>query len=282
MRIAVASGKGGTGKTTLATNLAVAIGRLGIDTTYVDCDVEEPNGHIFLKPIVEETKSAGIPVPVVDGEACTGCGKCGEVCQYSAIVCINKKVLVFPDLCHGCGGCLRFCPEKAITERHKMIGSIERGASNGTRVLQGKLKVGEVLSPPVIRAVKKWIPNKGIVILDSPPGTSCPVIEAVKDTDFVLLVTEPTPFGLNDLKLAVSMTRELGPPMGVVINRCDVGDDEVEAYCLKEGIRVFLKIPDDKRVAKAYSRGDLLIDAVPGYAKRLHSLFIEIAKEVGQ
>jgi MinD superfamily P-loop ATPase len=260
----------------------VAVSRLGIDSTYVDCDVEEPNGHIFLKPTIEECWPVSIPVPAVDENGCTGCGRCDEVCQYSAIVCINNKVLLFPELCHGCGGCSRFCPENVITERGREIGSVERGASNGVRVVQGRLKVGEALSPPVIRAVKKGIPSEGIAVLDSPPGTSCPVIEATKESDFVLLVTEPTPFGLNDLKLAVSMTRELGLPTGLVINRCDVGDEGVEEYCSKEGIRVFLKIPDDKRVAKAYSRGDLLLNTVPGYEKGLSSLFVEIAKEMGQ
>lgn len=279
MRIAVASGKGGTGKTTLATNLAVTVARLGIETTYVDCDVEEPNGHLFLKPAIEETTPVGIPVPVVDEEVCSGCGKCGEVCQYSAIVCINKKVLVFPELCHGCGGCSRFCPDEAITEHPRDIGSVEIGASNGTHVIQGRLKVGEALSPPVIRAVKRLIPNKGVAILDSPPGTSCPVIEAIRESDFVVLVTEPTPFGLYDLGLAVSMTRELIIPLGVVINRCDVGDDGVKEYCRREEINVLLEIPDDRRVAEAYSRGELLVDAVPGFEKRLNQLFLAVAKE---
>jgi len=282
MRIAIASGKGGTGKTTLATNLAVAVSRSGVDVAYVDCDVEEPNGHVFLKPVIEETESVGIPVPEVDKYSCTGCGKCGEVCQYSAIVCINKKVLVFPELCHGCGGCSRFCPEKAIAEGQREIGTVERGASNGTRILQGRLRVGEVQSPPLIRAVKRRITDEGIIILDSPPGTSCPVIETVKDSDFVLLVTEPTPFGLNDLELAVSMTRELGLPLGVVINRCDIGYEAVKKYCEREDMRVLLEIPDDREVAKAYSRGDLLLDAVPGYRKKLNELFVSIMREAGK
>lgn len=276
MRISVASGKGGTGKTTLATNLAVAISRLGVDTSYTDCDVEAPNGHIFLKPVIEKAVSVGIPVPEVDKGKCIGCGECGEICEYSAIVCINKEVLTFAELCHGCGGCSRVCPEDAITEVSREIGVIEQGKSNGVRFLHGRLRIGEALSPPLIRGVKKRMPDGEMTIVDAPPGTSCPVIEAIKDSDYVLLVTEPTPFGLNDLGLAVDMTRELGLPFGVVINRCGVGDDGVKRYCEEEKVSVLLEIPDDRRVAESYSRGELVLDAVPTYGKRLVRLYERI------
>ena len=279
MIIAVASGKGGTGKTTLATNLAVAISRSGLGASYVDCDVEEPNGHIFLKPTIEEATRVGIPVPDVDKDKCDGCGKCDEICQYSAIVCINKNVLTFPELCHGCGGCSRLCPQTAIVEVTKEIGVVERGMSNGVGFLQGRLKIGEVMAPPLIREVKKRISNGAITIVDAPPGTSCPVIEAIKGSDYVLLVTEPTPFGLNDLELAVGMTRELSLPFGVIINRCDVGDDRVKKYCEEEQIELLLEIPDNRRIAEAYSKGELVLEVAPEYEGKFMRLYERIAKE---
>jgi len=202
MKIAFASGKGGTGKTTVATNLALLISRAGKKVQYVDCDVEEPNGHIFLKPAVEQTQAVTVGVPEVDLDKCTGCGKCGEICQYSAIVAFKKNVLTFEQLCHSCGGCMLVCPAEAIKEKQKEIGFIDRGASNGVGFVQGRLNIGDVRSPALIRYVKQTVVDEGTVIIDAPPGTSCPVIEAVKGVDFVLLVTEPTPFGLNDLNLA--------------------------------------------------------------------------------
>jgi len=273
MIITVASGKGGTGKTTVATNLAVALARNSDRVTYLDCDVEEPNGHIFLKPSIRSRSSVGVPVPEVDAATCTGCGKCGEICQYSAIVCINKKVLTFPELCHGCGGCTLVCPEDAISEVPREVGIIEEGMADGVGFAHGLLRIGEAMSPPLIRAVKRRIPAGGIAIVDAPPGTSCPVIEAVKGADFVLLVTEPTPFGLNDLELAVGMVRELGLPMGVLINRSDVGDARVKKYCERENIDVLLEIPDDRRIAEAYSRGEMAVDAVPHLREPLVEMF---------
>ena len=254
MILAVASGKGGTGKTTVATNLAVTMARRGGTTCYLDCDVEEPNGHIFLKPQITKSTLVGVPVPEVDMDRCTGCGKCGEICRYSAIVCINEKVLTFPELCHGCGGCALVCPEEAISEVLREVGTVEEGMSENVRFVQGRLRVGEAMSPPLIREVKKRVPWEGVAVVDVPPGTSCPVIEAVKDADFVILVTEPTPFGLNDLELAVAMVRELGLPMGVLINRSDVGDARVNEYCERENIELLLEIPDERRVAEEQAR----------------------------
>jgi len=265
MRIAVSSGKGGTGKTTVATNLAATAARAGHSAAYLDCDVEEPNGFLFLKPEVDETRPVNVSIPKVDAAQCTHCGQCGEICQYSAIVPMGEKVLVFPELCHGCGGCWLVCPAGAVTETHRQTGELSIGLASGVQCVQGVLNIGEVMSPPVIAAVKASAPAADVLVIDSPPGTSCPVIESVRDSDFVLLVTEPTPFGLNDLKLAVEMIRALALPFGVVINRADVGDGETKAYCDDEGIDVLAEIPDDREVAEAYSRGELACDAVPRY-----------------
>ena len=280
MVIAVASGKGGTGKTTVATNLAVTLARRGRTTCYLDCDVEEPNGHIFLKPEITASTSVGVPVPKVDMDRCTGCGKCGDICQYSAIVCINEKVLTFPELCHGCGGCSLVCPEEAISEVPREVGTVEEGMSDGVKFVHGCLRVGEAMSPPLIREVKKRIPWEGVAIVDVPPGTSCPVIEAVKGADFVVLVTEPTPFGLNDLELAVGMVRELGLPMGVLINRSDVGDAGVNEYCKREKIELLMEIPDNREVAEAYSRGEMAVDAVPEWERWFEAIFIRLVETI--
>jgi len=279
MKIAVASGKGGTGKTTLATNLAVTLARDGLSVTYVDCDVEEPNGHLFLKPQIHESRAVTLQVPKVNRDKCTGCGKCGEICQYSAIVCVNKDVLTFLDLCHACGGCTLICPEKAITEVPFRVGTIEKGTATGDiQFVHGRLDVGKPLAPPIISAARSEAPPDGITILDASPGTSCPVIEAVRGADFLVLVTEPTPFGLNDLRLAVEMARELDLHFGVIINRCDVGDDRVVGYCNDENIQILLEIPDDRRVAEAYSRGELAVDAVPEYRAGIDQLIQAVVK----
>lgn len=270
--IAVASGKGGTGKTTVATNLARVAAIQGLEVSYLDCDVEEPNGHIFLKPEIEKTESVCVPVPVVDEDKCTACGKCREICQYSAIALLGKTVLTFPNLCHGCGGCILVCPTGAITETGREVGVVEEGMADGVRFVHGKLRIGEAMSPPLIRRVKERILDHGMAIIDSPPGTSCPVIQSVKGADYVLLVTEPTPFGLNDLKLAVEMLRVLNLPFGVVVNRADVGDEAVFDYCSSQSIDVLLQIPDDRRIAEAYSRGQLATQALPEYAEVFASL----------
>jgi len=259
MIISIASGKGGTGKTTVATNLALSIG----ECQFLDCDVEEPNAHIFLKPQIMESRPVGIPVPQVDLEKCTYCGKCAEVCQFHAIAVIKENVLTFPELCHGCGACSLLCPEDAITEVDRKIGVLEIGKSNGIRFIHGILEISEAMSPPLIRAVKDAAHSDGITIIDVPPGTSCPVIEAVSGSDFCLLVTEPTPFGLNDLILAVEMLRILKIPFGVAINRSDVGDDEVDNYCHMVDIPILMKIPMDRELAVAYSKGTPLVVAKP-------------------
>ena len=270
--IAVASGKGGTGKTTVATNLARVAADEGLDVSYLDCDVEEPNGHIFLKPKIDEMVPVSVPVPVVDESICTACGKCKEICQYSAIALLGKTVLTFPSLCHGCGGCMLVCPTGAITEAGREVGVVEEGMADGIRFVHGRLRIGEAMSPPLIRRVKKRIQDHGIAIIDSPPGTSCPVIQSIRGADYVLLVTEPTPFGLNDLKLAVEMLRVLNLPFGAVVNRADIGDQAVFDYCGSESIDVLLRIPDDRRIAEAYSRGRLAAEALPEYREVFASL----------
>jgi len=265
MRIAVASGKGGTGKTTVATNLACVAARQGQSVAYLDCDVEEPNGHIFLRPAISDRRPVYEPIPQVDVQKCNGCGQCGEICQYSAIVCIGGKVLVYPDLCHACGGCARVCPEDAITEFQHEIGVVEIGRSSDVQFVSGVLHVGKVRAVPVIKAVKSSAPAANLTILDAPPGTSCPVVESVRGADFVVLVTEPTPFGLHDLKLTVEVMQVLKLPCGVVINRANLSESELPSFCRHQGIPILGEIPDDRRIAETYSQGRMICEALPEY-----------------
>jgi MinD superfamily P-loop ATPase len=262
MIVAIASGKGGTGKTTVSVNLARV---WGADVQILDCDVEEPNGHLFLKGATISQEIATIAVPVVAEALCDGCGECGRFCEYHAIVSFGTKPLVFPEMCHGCGGCAKVCPKQAIREVDRRIGVVETIQSENITLIQGRLDVGVAMAPPLIHAVKARLRNGVPAILDAPPGTSCPVIAALRGVDFVVLVTEPTPFGLHDLKLAVDMVRELGIPFGVVVNRAGIGDDRVHVYCGEENIPVLLEIPDDRRIAEVYSNGRLIVDALPEY-----------------
>lgn len=277
MVITVASGKGGTGKTTIATNLALSLSLAGHRIQYLDCDAEEPNGHIFLKPDIESSEDVTVGVPEVNADRCTGCGECGRLCQYSAIICLNDKPLVFEQLCHSCGGCMAICPEHAIAERPRKIGIAEFGQSNGVLFGHARIDIGAIQTPAMIRYVKSRTRNDLITIVDAPPGTSCPVIEAVKGSNFVLLVTEPTPFGLNDLQLAVGMVRELKLPFAVVINRSDIGDDAVLNYCRSEHIDVFVQIPNNRKIAEAYSRGMMIVEAMPEYKQIFLRLYEAIA-----
>ena len=277
MIISIASGKGGTGKTTVATNLAASIGS---DVQLMDCDVEEPNSHLFLKPKFTETKTIYTPVPEVDKGKCTLCGKCGEICQFKAIVVIGETVLPFHELCHSCGGCIEVCPENAIREVGRELGVIQKGHRNGIEFIHGRLRVGEAMSPSLIKKVRALTAPHKLTIIDAPPGTSCPVIESMRNTDFVLLVTEPTPFGLHDLKLAVGAVRLLNIPHGLVINRSDIGDSQVEAYAQKEEIPILMEIPFDRNIAEAYSKGELIITAMPEWKEKFVSLHNTIEKMV--
>jgi len=278
MIIAIASGKGGTGKTTVAVNLALSIS----DAQLLDCDVEEPNAHIFIKPKIKNKELVSIPVPEVDKSKCDGCGRCQEVCAYNAIAVVNKKVLIFPELCHGCGSCGYFCPQHAIKEINKEIGSVEIGKRDNLLFVHGKLNIGEAMSPPLIKAVKKHVNPARVNIIDAPPGTSCPVITSIKGSDFCLLVTEPTPFGLNDLILAVEVLRKLNIPFGVVINRSDLGDKKTDGYCCQENIPVLMRIPFKREIASAYSKGISIVEAFPEYNKDFQELLNNISKMAEQ
>jgi len=278
MIISVASGKGGTGKTLVATSLALSLKGKG-KVQLLDCDVEEPNAHIFLRSTTNQSQPVFLPIPKVDETKCTYCGKCAEVCAYNAIAVIKQKVLVFPELCHGCGACSYLCTESAITEEGREIGVVETGSLGNIEFIQGRLAIGEPMAPPIIREVKRHIDPTKEVIIDVSPGTSCPVVEAVKDSDFCLLVTEPTPFGLNDLSLAVEVMRKLGILCGVVINRVGIGDGKVEQYCHEQGIPILLKIPLDRKIATLYSKGISLIEGMPRWRKAFLRLFQDI-KEV--
>jgi MinD superfamily P-loop ATPase len=269
MILAVASGKGGTGKTTVCVNLARV---LGSDVRLLDCDVEEPNDHLFLDGDLREEEIVAIPVPQVDESLCDGCSECSRFCQYHAIVSFGTAPLIFPEMCHGCGGCAKVCPRKAIHEVDKRIGIVETVRAGNITLIQGRLDIGVAMAPPLIRAVKARLRNDVPAILDAPPGTSCPVITTLRGTDFVVLVTEPTPFGLHDLSLAVAMVRELGIPFGVVVNRVGIGDKRVHAFCREENIPILLEIPDDRRIAEAYSKGRLIVEALPEYRGLFESL----------
>jgi MinD superfamily P-loop ATPase len=345
MIITVASGKGGTGKTTVAVSLALSIAGDHMATTddplFLDCDVEEPNAALFLNPTIQERREVGQMIPEVDLEKCTYCGRCAEVCQYHAIAVVGEKVLVFPELCHGCGSCTLNCPTGAIHEVLNVMGTVERGwaelppsggappflppsggpppflpprggdkRGGGVEFAQGTMNVGEAMAVPIIRQLKQGVippsastgrstervsteldkvsrrrlggtPGDRPIILDASPGTACPVVESMRGADFVLMVTEPTPFGLHDLRLAVEVARdELGLPVGVVINRDGVGDQGVDDYCAAEGIPILMRIPLDRRIAEAYSDGGTLVEALPEYREQFQNLYAAIGRLV--
>jgi MinD superfamily P-loop ATPase len=280
MIIAVASGKGGTGKTTVATGMTLALQDISSEVAFIDCDVEEPNGHIFLCPELNECEDVYIEVPEIDRQKCTRCGKCADLCAFNALLVTSDEVMVFPEFCHGCGGCRYFCPVEAVTMVPRKIGTVEKGYAGRVKFARGRLEVGAALSPPVVDAVKKHFTSQGITILDAPPGTSCPVIHTVRGSDFCLLVTEPTPFGLNDLDLAVQMVKSLGVPCGVLINRARERPCLIEKYCREHELNVLMKIPLSKDIAGAYSRG-IPPGAVDGnWNKAFRQLYLDIGELV--
>ncbi len=277
IKIAIASGKGGTGKTTIATNLAYSIKDL-YPVQLIDCDVEEPNSHLFFHPSFHNKEEVGVMVPVVDKERCITCGKCANLCVYNAITLIGEKILVFPELCHGCGGCSFICPVNAIREEKRGVGWIEEGEALSIDFKHGKLNVGNPLAPPIIKELKDKISDEKVTILDAPPGTSCPVVSTLTAVDYVVLVTEPTPFGFHDLKLAVEVVRKLQIPFGVVINRADLGEAKVEEYCTVEKIPILMKIPIKREYAACYARGNMLTEEFSDLKEEFNKLFVEIVR----
>ena len=294
LKIAVSSGKGGTGKTFVATNLTVVLAEEGYSLQYLDCDVEAPNGHLFLKPVFDKKEEIKIVSPsFVDEKKCIGCGKCAKVCHYNAIAVVNrrvaaeynlseKKVLFFKELCHACGACKLVCPTGAIVEKERSIGILRCGKADRIYFCDSLLKTAEGgMSPRLVRKVKEQV-DEGINIFDSPPGVACPVVETVKDTDLCILVTDPTPFGVNDLKLAVSMARSIGQEPVVVVNRADYKDSVLKDYCRKEGLEIIAEIPDDRKIAEIYSEGEIIVKKLSVYRelfKKLSQKVIELARK---
>lgn len=268
MVIAVASGKGGTGKTTVSVGFAIVTGRC----QFLDCDVEEPNAHLFLKPRITKTEVVTLPVPQIDHNRCTLCGRCAEACQFHAIATMGKQALVFPELCHGCGACTLACPEDAITEIPRQVGVVESGKAAKIDFVHGRLNIGEPMATPVIRAVKDHLESEQLTIIDASPGTACPVVEAVKGSDFCLLVTEPTPFGLSDLRLAVEVMEKLNLPCGVIINRAGEGDEATEEFCRSQGLPLLGRIPFDRCIAEAYAHGTHPVYTVPTLGRQLEGI----------
>jgi MinD superfamily P-loop ATPase len=279
MIISIASGKGGTGKTTIATSLAVSIDE---DVQLLDCDVEEPNAHLFIHPVFVKTETVSTPVPVVDDAKCNLCEKCNDICQFKAITKIADSILTFPELCHSCGGCWEVCPEDAITQSDRSLGDVQTGHRNGLAFIHGRLRVGEAMAPPLIDAVRARAHSDKLTVIDAPPGTSCPVIAAMYGADFILLVTEPTPFGLHDLKLAVGAVNILGIPCGLVINRSDMGDDKVKTFAFDQNIPILMEIPFDRKIAEAYSKGIIISEAIPEWKEKFNKVYGDIQTIVNE
>jgi MinD superfamily P-loop ATPase len=292
MIAAIASGKGGTGKTTVSASLAsIWTEALGRPLLAVDLDVEEPNLHLFLRPRIVDIHTASLEIPVVDKEICTRCGECRTLCQFGAITIMGDTPMVFAEMCHGCGGCMAVCPVEAITPAARELGRIEEGSAGKIGFFSGRLRVGEAMSPPLIRAVTRRLeellakhPAAGVpdVILDAPPGVSCPATAAVAKADCIVLVTEPTPFGVHDFKLAVAAFSPLSKPMGVVVNRAGVGNDELYLFCRQANLPILAEIPDDRLVAETYARGGLLANVSPAYRTLCLGLANAVAKLAGE
>lgn len=283
MKIAVASGKGGTGKTTIAVSLALAASKQGTPVDFYDCDVEAPNAALFLNPEFGVERDASIPIPEINMQRCTLCGRCVEVCVYNALALVGEEVLVFPAMCHGCGSCTTNCPEAAISEAPHRIGVVESGSAGEIHFHHGRMDVGEAMATPIIHTMKSMMPDdeEGLLLLDAPPGTACPVVETVRGMDYVLMVTEPTPFGFHDLRQAVKLVRdEMNIPVGVVLNRDGIGDSRVERYCQENDIPILLRIPFDRKIAEAYSEGLSLVDARPEYYSQLVDLLDNLTEQV--
>lgn len=280
MKIAIASGKGGTGKTTIAINLALALSQRE-PIQFLDCDVEEPNAHLFLNPLFNHEQSVDKLLPLIKTDACIGCGACVESCEFNALALMGGNVLLYDALCHGCGRCTLVCPAGAISETPHQLGILQSGSSRGFSFSQGLLKIGETMATPIIHALKETIEPDKLAILDSPPGTGCPMIATLHDASVALLVTEPTPFGHHDLKAAVGVARTLNVPVAVVINRQGIGNHQVEKYCQQEDIPILLTIPFDRAIAESYAIGTPLVDAIPSWREAFLGLADQL-KEVAR
>ncbi len=276
MQIAVASGKGGTGKTTVSTSLALSCDRA---VQYLDCDVEEPNGHIFLHPKFDHSEVITVIIPEVDGEKCTACGKCRDICSYNAIVQFGDNVMTFPEMCHSCLGCFRVCEDDALVRATRELGVLESGMAGDIEFVHGTVRIGEAMGVPLLKAVKGKADSEKIAIIDSPPGTSCPFVESIKGVDYVILVTEPTPFGLHDLKIAVEVLQNFNIPGGVIINRSDLGDKSVRAFCKEQDLPVLLEIPFQRKIAEGYARGRNLIETLPELRKEFNDVLSRLVAE---
>ncbi len=275
MRLAIASGKGGTGKTTIAVNLAVWLSRQGRNVSLVDCDVEEPNVHYFLEPQWHYSQTQSVEVPNIDTDACLGqeCLKCVQECRFNALIWMLRSVMVFPELCHSCGLCSYICPVQAVFSAQREIGLLRQGQSRGLQISGGVLRIGEAMAPPLIRRVLDAAPGAEVEIIDAPAGGSCPVIEAVRGADFVLLVAEPTPFGLHDFQLAVQLMHKLGLPFAAVVNRSGMGDSSLEDYALQEGIEILARFPYSREAARAYSQGLLHLEVKHDFQEIYYALW---------
>lgn len=279
MQIAVASGKGGTGKTIISTSLVLSA---NTDVQYLDCDVEEPNGHIFLKPELDYSETCSVIIPKLDESRCIACGKCRDICAFNAIVQFGENVMVFPEMCHSCLGCFRVCEEAALIEDTREIGILESGMAGDIHFVHGRVRIGEAMGVPLLKAVKQKADPEKLVIIDAPPGTSCPFVESISDADYVILVTEPTPFGLHDLKLAATVLKNFNIPGGVIINRADLGNDSVQRYCQTENIPVLLEIPFQRDIAEGYARGKNLVETVPELRTIFNDMLTNIAFETAK
>jgi len=275
MKIVVLSGKGGTGKTTISTNLAINTK----NAILIDTDVEEPNSHIFMKPEIEDTISVTKDYPKVDIEKCTLCGKCGEFCRYNAILPAKNKVLIFKEICHDCGGCQLVCPTGAIKYEKREIGNIYCGTSKyGVKMKYGDLNVGEVSGVKIIENLKELVENEELVIIDAPPGTSCSTVAAVEGADYAVIVSEPTPFGVSDMKMVVEMLRNMNIDFGVIVNKAGLGDDEIYEYCDEENIEILQQIPFDLEIAKLYASGSILSHEIENYREKFELILNKIKK----
>ena len=276
MQIAVASGKGGTGKTTISTSLALSAEQA---VQFLDCDVEEPNGHIFLQPKFNYQEVVEVIIPELNEDNCSTCGKCRDICNFNAIVQFGTNVMIFPEMCHSCLGCFLVCDDDALFYGKRQVDVLESGMAGDVEFVHGTVRIGEAMGVPLLQAVKKKADPAKLTIIDAPPGTSCPFVETIADVDFVILVTEPTPFGLYDLKIAVEVLQKLNIPCGIIINRSNLGDDKVHKFCAEQLLPLLLEIPFQRKIAEGYARGQNIIQTVPQLKESMRALLDRLVAE---